>query len=68
MNYTKERPVTHIKTGNRYYLIDFVVNATNGDREGDDMALYMNENEILFVRNTAEFWEKFEEVYDRLEK
>ena len=63
MTYTKDRPVKHIKTGNIYYLLDFVVNATNGDENDNDMALYMNEQGLLFVRNTEEFWEKFEEVY-----
>lgn len=62
MTYTKDRPVKHIKTGNIYYFIDFVVNVTNGEQDGQGMVLYMNEHNELFVRHTGEFWTKFKEL------
>ena len=51
-------PVVHLKTGHIYFLMNKVLDCTNG-REDTEMVLYMNEEGVHFVREANEFWEKF---------
>lgn len=55
-------PVTHIKTGNTYYVLGDVCNCTN-ILDGQQMILYTN-GTTLFVREKEEFWNKFEVKHD----
>lgn len=48
------------KSGAIYTAEGFVTNATNGDLEGVEMVLYHNENNERFVRESSEFFEKFD--------
>ena len=52
-------PVTHIKTGNTYFMCDIVTNTTN-ENDGQIMVLYYSMTGIRFVREVNEFIEKFE--------
>lgn len=54
----KERFVIHTKTGNRYIIVDEVVDATN-ERDGLVVVLYKNESGRMFVRDKDEFWMRF---------
>lgn len=51
-------PVTHIKTGNTYFMYDIVTNATN-ENDGQQMVLYYSLDGMRFVREVNEFIEKF---------
>jgi len=53
----------HLKTGNIYYMLSSVINATNGI-DGQYMVLYKNEEGSLFVRESVEFHNKFKVVED----
>ena len=56
----KIKKMIHKKTGNKYYLLsEDIINATNSN-DGQLMCLYMNEDGDLFVRETKEFYIKFE--------
>ena len=51
--------VEHLKTGHIYYVVnDNVINATNHD-DGVIMVLYVNTDNMCFVRERNEFWQKF---------
>lgn len=54
------RPFVHNKTGNIYYAIEQVTNATNA-QDGQDMVLYRRDGN-LYVREVTEFHEKFTEL------
>lgn len=55
------KPFVHKKTGNIYYvLFENVLDATNA-RPGNKVVLY-SKDDLLFVRDAEEFFEKFEEV------
>jgi hypothetical protein len=49
---------THLKTGNRYFVLAEVTNSTNGNN-GQAMVLYRNEAGQFFVREKEEFEQKF---------
>lgn len=49
--------VEHIKTGNIYYVIHEAIEATNG-REDIKYVVYKRD-ENIYVREAAEFWQKF---------
>ena len=52
--------VTHIKTGNTYFMCDLVTNTTN-ENDGQPMVLYYSmHNGRRFVREFNEFIEKFD--------
>lgn len=51
--------VTHIKTGNTYFMCNIVTNTTN-ENDGQAMVLYYSMTGISFVREFNEFIEKFE--------
>lgn len=52
-------PVTHKKTGNRYYMLkQNIIECTNG-REEKKYVLYYRDGEF-FTREQKEFWNKFE--------
>ena len=51
--------VTHIKTGNTYFMCDLVTNTTN-ENDGQPMVLYYSMTGIRFVREVNEFIEKFD--------
>lgn len=48
----------HTKTGNIYRVIGEVINATNGDQDGQEMVLY-ERNGGTYVREAAEFRDRF---------
>lgn len=54
-------PVIHNKTGNLYFLLQDVINATNA-QDGQKMCLYVNTKGQMFVRERKEFFEKFTSV------
>jgi hypothetical protein len=51
------RAYKHLKTGNVYFVVGQVVNATNG-KDNELMILYENEHG-RFVREESEFFKKF---------
>jgi len=51
-------PCINIKTGNKYFVVGSVINATN-EQDGQFMLLYKNEEGDMFVREKEEFMEKF---------
>ena len=51
--------VTHIKTGNTYFMCGIVANATN-ENDGQQMVLYCSKDGMCFVREFNEFIEKFD--------
>lgn len=51
-------PITHKKTGNKYFYLDVLTNATNNS-DGQIMVLYCDELKNKFVREISEFCEKF---------
>ena len=53
--------VVHKKTGNIYYVVDYVTNCTNKN-DGEEMVLYKNQIGYIFVRESEEFWEKFDKT------
>jgi len=48
----------HKKTGNRYMVIGECLNCTNAN-DGQEMVIYTNSDYKVFVRERAEFLEKF---------
>ena len=56
---------THDKTGNKYRVehVD-IINATNGEHDGERMVLYSNKSGQKFVREYQEFKEKFTMISD----
>lgn len=54
----KNHFVYHRKTGNLYYVVDKAVDATNAT-DGRKMVIYRNCAGETFVREAAEFNEKF---------
>lgn len=54
-------PVRHIKTGNKYWFLNTVTDATNA-RDGNKLALYYSDKvaSVMYVRDLKEFMEKFE--------
>ena len=66
--YKDELKYKHLKTGNIYYAIGEVLNATN-EQDGQTMILYYRDgkndaSDLIFVRETEEFHSKFERVID----
>jgi len=58
-------PCRHKKTGNAYLFLGEVLDCTNS-RNGTRAALYQRADDAtqpMFVRELAEFWDKFELVY-----
>ena len=53
-----ERIAKHNKTGNFYEILSEVKNCTNGENDGQVMVLY-KKDELFFVRDKKEFFEKF---------
>lgn len=54
------RRAKHLKTGNIYYLLnDRVIECTNG-REDIKYTVYMNQEGMVFCRESDEFSQKFE--------
>ena len=52
-------PHVHLKTGNKYYVLDYnVIDCTNSHNDAR-CVLYMNTEGKLFVREFEEFNEKF---------
>ena len=58
---------THDKTGNTYKVehVD-IINATNGETDGQRMVLYSNKLGQKFVREYGEFMEKFTMLSDEI--
>jgi hypothetical protein len=56
---SKQKQVTHIKTGNIYNLLSKAINATDA-QNGQQMFVYERDGKI-YVREVNEFKEKFEE-------
>ena len=55
-----ESYIRHKKTGKIYYVIDWhVIDCTNS-RDGTECVMYENDEGMKFVRERAEFEEKFE--------
>ena len=50
--------VIHNKTGNIYFVLDVLLDATNS-REGQCIVIYMNVLGKVFAREQNEFYEKF---------
>lgn len=48
----------HNKTGNLYFKLFDAIDATNS-RDGNDIVVYTNAQGQVFVRDTAEFNDKF---------
>ena len=56
----KIKSYKHLKTGNIYTAYDKkIINATNGENDGQIMVLYFNQDGEHFVREESEFNEKF---------
>lgn len=57
---SRSRLATHLKTGKLYevVMLNYIINATN-DQDGQRMVLYRNEKNEFFVREFAEFEQKF---------
>ena len=60
-DYVCMEPVTHKKTGNKYYILHEALDCTNS-RADTPVYIYCNLKGQLFVREKHEFWEKFERV------
>jgi hypothetical protein len=54
----QEQYVIHNKTGNRYIVVDELIDATN-ERNGTVCVLYKNEEGRMFVIEKEEFWMRF---------
>lgn len=54
----------NLKNGNTYRVLETdIINHTNAN-DGQKMVMYIDENEIIFVREQSEFFMTFERVFN----
>jgi hypothetical protein len=58
------KKVKHKKTGNEYFIVCENAICTTNRFSGEKLVIYTknDKNEKIFVRDSKEFWEKFEEI------